>query len=98
MYIASTNSVEVLPMPVLVVSGVMIGIALLCVFIRFVRGPEHPDRIVAVDLLASLVMSGILLSGLAKENPYDLQIVLGFAVILFLGTVALARYLDPPET
>ena len=97
MYIASTNSVE-LPLPVLVASGVMIGIALICVFIRFVRGPEHPDRIVAVDLLASLVMAAILLSGLAMDNRYDLQVVLGFAVILFLGTVALARYLDPPET
>lgn len=97
MYIASTNSVELLPMPVLVVSGVMIGIAILCAFVRFLRGPEHPDRIVAVDLLASLVMAGILLVGLGTANPYDLQIVLGFAVILFLGTVALARYLDPPE-
>ena len=97
MYIASTNSAE-LPMPVLVVSGVMIGIALMCVMIRFVRGPEHPDRIVAVDLLASLVMAAILLSGLATNNRYDLQVVLGFAVILFLGTLALARYLDPPQT
>jgi len=70
MYIASTNSAE-LPLPVLVVSGVMIGIALVCVTIRFVRGPGHPDRIVAVDLLASLVMAGILLSGLATDNHYD---------------------------
>ena len=54
------------------------------------------DRIVAVDLLASLVMAGLVISGIASGNPFYLQSVLGFAVILFLGTVALARYLEQP--
>ena len=74
----------------------MIGLAVLCALIRILRGPTTPDRIVAVDLLASLVMAALLLSGIASGNPFYLQTVLGFAVVLFLGTVALARYLDHP--
>ena len=75
----------------------MIAVAAVCVLVRFLRGPSAPDRIVAVDLLASLVMAGLILSGIAGDDPYDLQIVLGFAVILFLGTVALSRHLDRPD-
>jgi multisubunit Na+/H+ antiporter MnhF subunit len=75
----------------------MIGLAVICALIRILRGPATPDRIVAVDLLASLVMAAMLLSGIASGNPFYLQSVLGFAVVLFLGTVALARYLDHPD-
>ncbi|MCB1133130.1 MAG: pesticidal protein Cry22Aa [Verrucomicrobiae bacterium] len=90
----SSSSIELLPAPVLAASSAMIAIAVVCVLVRFLRGPGAPDRIVAVDLLASLVMAGLILSGLAGNDPYALQIVLGFAVILFLGTVALSRHLD----
>ena len=93
----SSNSVELLPAPVLWISAIMIGLAAACALIRILRGRGAPDRIVAVDLLASLVMAGLLISGLFTGNPFYLQITLGFAVILFLGTVALSRYLDRPD-
>ena len=84
------------PPLVLWASSIMIGLAVICALIRILRGPTTPDRIVAVDLLASLVMAAMLLSGIATGNPFFLQSVLGFAVVLFLGTVALPRYLDHP--
>ncbi|MGD9419918.1 MAG: monovalent cation/H+ antiporter complex subunit F [Verrucomicrobiota bacterium JB025] len=93
----SSNSVEIVPEPVLWISAAMIGLAVLCTLVRILLGPATPDRIVGVDLLASLVMAGLLISGLASDNPFYLQITLGFAVILFLGTVALSRYLDRPN-
>lgn len=91
------SATSVVPAPVLVVCAVMLGLAVLCALIRLLRGPATADRIVAVDLLASLVMAGLLLDGIASGNPYSIQAVLGFAVALFLGTVALAKYLDHPE-
>ena len=93
---ASSISSDLIPAPVLWVSSGMIGLAVILALARILIGPSTPDRIVAVDLLASLVMAGLLISGLANDNPFHLQTVLGFAVIIFLGTVALARYLDHP--
>lgn len=93
----SVLAVTVIPSSVLWICSIMLGLAVICALIRVLRGPTTPDRIVAVDLLASLVMAALLLSGIASGNPFYLQTVLGFAVVLFLGTVALARYLDHPD-
>ncbi len=97
MFFASSISPE-LPVPgwVLTASAVMLGLAVLCVLIRFAIGPRTPDRIVAFDLLASLVIASLLITGIASGSPFYLQTVLGFSLVLFLGTVALSRYLDRP--
>jgi multisubunit Na+/H+ antiporter MnhF subunit len=86
----------VVPAWVVGASAVMLGLAVVCTFIRFFRGPKTPDRIVAFDLLASLVMASLLLTGVSTGSEFYLQTVLGFSMVLFLGTVALARYLDRP--
>lgn len=87
-----------LPVPewVVAASAVMLGLAVLFTFVRFSLGPRTPDRIVAFDLLASLVIASLLLTGIASGSAFYLQTVLGFSLVLFLGTVALARYLDRP--
>ncbi len=98
MSIVSSISPEDIPQPVVWISAGMITVAVFLSLIRIVRGPTTPDRIIAVDLLAGLVMGGMLVAGITSGNPFYLQSVLGFAVILFLGTIALARYLDAPDT
>lgn len=86
----------VVPEWVLFSSGAMLGLAVVFAFLRFFLGPRSPDRIVAFDLLASLVMALLLFTGIATGGGFYLQTVLGFSLVLFLGTVALARYLDRP--
>jgi len=75
----------------------MLAVAVVLSLIRIIIGPTIADRIIGLDLLAGVVIAGMVVSGLASGNPFYLQAVLGFALILFLGTVALARFLVHPE-
>lgn len=100
MFIASSLSSDTslaIPQWVFISSAVMLGLALIFSFIRFFLGPKTPDRIVAFDLLAGVTMAALLLSGVISGSGFYLQIVLGFSLVLFLGTVAMAKYLDQPS-
>jgi len=63
-------------------------------FVRLARGPSLPDRVVALDLIA--VISAAFMSVYAVETGQavflDAAIVL--ALIVFLGTVAFAQYIE----
>lgn len=67
-------------------------------FIRVLRGPSLPDRVVALDLVAYLAMGFLgTYAVLAQEKAYiDAALVLG--LLAFLGTVAVARYIERVES
>ena len=73
---------------------VTLGVALLIAFIRLVKGPTLPDRIVAIDLFGVLVVGLIVvLSGRSGvRETLDAAIVI--ALVGFLGTVAYATYVE----
>jgi multicomponent Na+:H+ antiporter subunit F len=68
-------------------------IALLLTFIRLVKGPEVNDRVVALDLIASVVMGFILVYSVMTGDPFYMDIPLVIALISFIGTVAISTYL-----
>lgn len=63
-------------------------------FIRVVRGPSLPDRVVAVDLVSYITMAFLgTYAILTQQDSYvDAALVLG--LLAFMGTVALARYIE----
>ena len=73
---------------------VTLGVALLVAFIRLVKGPTLPDRIVAMDLFGALVVGLIaVLAGSSRVHaPLDAALVI--ALVGFLGTIAYATYVE----
>ena len=76
------------------VTLVTLGLALLIAFIRLVKGPTLPDRIVAMDLFGVLVVGLIvvLAGSTGVRATFDAAIVI--ALIGFLGTVGYATYVE----
>jgi multicomponent Na+:H+ antiporter subunit F len=71
-----------------------LGIALLLAFIRLVKGPTLPDRIVAMDLFGMLIVGLIVVLAASSGVPATLDAAIVIALIGFLGTVAYATYVE----
>ena len=71
---------------------VILGLALLLSFVRIVKGPTLPDRIVAMDLFGVLVVGLIVVLAGRTGVRATLDAAIVIALIGFLGTVAYATY------
>jgi multicomponent Na+:H+ antiporter subunit F len=63
-------------------------------FVRLAVGPTAADRIVALDMMAILFVGFTALVALASGSPALLDVGIALALVSFLGTVALARYVE----
>jgi multicomponent Na+:H+ antiporter subunit F len=71
-----------------------LGVALIVAFIRLVKGPTLPDRIVAMDLFGVLVVGlTVVLAGWSGVRA-TLDAAIVIALVGFLGTIAYATYVE----
>jgi multicomponent K+:H+ antiporter subunit F len=61
---------------------------------RLLRGPTTPDRVLALDTLYLNMVALVVLLGLRWQTPLLFEAALIVALLGFVGTVALARYLS----
>ena len=71
-----------------------LSLSILLAFVRLVRGPSVPDRVVALDLLSMLCIGVTAAYAIATDQPVFLDVASVLALISFLGTVAFAFYLE----
>jgi multicomponent K+:H+ antiporter subunit F len=79
---------------VIPVSYALLGIAFLLTLARLVRGPSLPDRILALDTLNVNAIALIVVYGIQLRSTLFFEIALLIAVMGFIGTVALTKYLQ----
>jgi multicomponent Na+:H+ antiporter subunit F len=71
-----------------------LGVPLLLGFVRLVRGPSLPDRVVALDFMTAVAVAVAGVWAIVTGNPVFLDVAMVLALITFVGTVAFARYLE----
>jgi multicomponent Na+:H+ antiporter subunit F len=71
-----------------------LGLSLLIAFIRLVKGPTLPDRIVATDLFGALVVGLIVVLAGWSGVRATLDAAIVIALIGFLSTIAYATYVE----
>jgi multicomponent Na+:H+ antiporter subunit F len=62
-------------------------------FVRLLRGPSLPDRVLALDLFTVLALSYIAVFAIRTGFALYLDLAIALGLVGFLSTVALARYL-----
>ena len=76
------------------ITFILLLVSMVIAFVRLVRGPSMPDRIVALDLLTLLAVGVIALFAIREDQPVFLDAAIALALVAFLGTVAYARFLE----
>lgn len=71
----------------------MMSLAMLLNLYRVARGPDMPDRILALDTLYINTIAVIMLMGMRLESDLLFESALLIAVLGFIGTVSLAKFL-----
>ena len=86
---ADTSIVVIASRFAIVVLLISIAVAL----VRLIKGPDAADRIVALDLISMLIVAFLATESIYAGETSFLDVAIAYALIAFLGTVALARFL-----
>ncbi|MDT8388131.1 MAG: K+/H+ antiporter subunit F [Thiogranum sp.] len=71
----------------------LVGLAVAFAFWRLLRGPSAPDRILALDTLYVNTIALLVLLGIHLDSNIYFEAALLIALMGFVGTVALCKYL-----
>jgi multicomponent Na+:H+ antiporter subunit F len=71
---------------------VLLTLAMILTFLRLFIGPDPTDRIVALDLISVLIVAYLAALSIYTGRKSFLDVAIAYALIAFLGTVALARF------
>jgi len=85
------SGADFLDLACLVALGIL-TLAFLLTIVRIVRGPTLPDRILGLDMLVAVVIGYIAVVALYTGFFLYLDIAIALALVGFLSTVALARF------
>jgi len=72
----------------------IIGLGIILCLLRMLKGPTAPDRAVAADTIATVTTALLALLGSIFERYVYLDVALVYAVLTFIGSVAIARFLE----
>jgi len=73
---------------------IVLVVALVLAFLRLVIGPSLPDRVVALDLIATLLVGVIAVSSIETGDAIFLHVAMVVALFNFIGTIGFSWYLQ----
>ena len=79
-----------------VVTTLAVLILVLCIVMaayRVFAGPSQPDRVIALEVIGTNVVGLIVVLGIKSGSRVYVEAALVIALLSFLGTVSLAKYL-----
>lgn len=79
-----------------VMSISMIGLsaAMLLALVRLIIGPSLADRVLALDLMATIALAIVVVFAMAYDQPLLLDVAAVLALVAFVGTIAFALYME----
>jgi multicomponent Na+:H+ antiporter subunit F len=72
----------------------MLSMALVLASVRLFIGPSLPDRIVGLELIASLFVGVVAITSIVADVSVFLDVAIALTLVAFLGAVVFARFIE----
>lgn len=76
---------------------VLVTLSIILAFVRVLRGPSLPDRVMALDMIGLMAVSVIVLTAIVSDEAVLIDAAIALALVAFLGTLAFARFIERRE-
>ncbi len=76
---------------------VVLSISILIALVRVILGPTAPDRIVGLDTVNTIVIVSMLAFGAATLEIIYIDVAIVYAVLSYITTLYVAKYLEGGE-
>ncbi len=73
---------------------IVLSLAAVMAVIRIVLGPTAPDRVVGLDTINTLVIVSMVVFGAAYEAVIYIDVAIVYALLSFVSTLFIAKYLQ----
>lgn len=75
----------------------VMAVAGLLTLLRLLRGPSALDRIMALDVLVTMVLAGTAVGMVARDDTTSTPVLVVVALLAFIGSVTAAHLLEKRE-
>ena len=75
-------------------AAIFLAVCMLIVLVRLFLGPTHPDRLVGLDTLNSLVIVYMVILGAAFKEVIYIDVGIVYALLSFVTTLFIAKYIE----
>ena len=76
---------------------IFLFLAVIMAVIRIVKGPTAPDRIVGLDTINTIVIVSMVIFGAAYNEVIYIDVAIVYALLSFVSTLFIAKYLQGDE-
>lgn len=73
---------------------IALSLCVVLALIRVLRGPTAPDRAVGVDTINTIVIVGMVAFGAAFREIIYIDVAIVYALLSFISTLFIAKYLE----
>jgi len=77
--------------------GILIGFTILISSYRMIFGPGTFNRIAAANVIGTKAIVLLIVASYIIERPHFVDIALMYAVLSFIGTIIIAKYMERGE-
>ena len=75
------------------ISVFVLGLLIFGATLRLMMGPTAPDRVVALDAINTLVVAIMIVLGAVYKQTVFVDVAIVYALLSFVGTLFIARFL-----